>query len=172
MILMRYADDIAVGFEHERTPGASGTICASGSRSSRCRLIRTRPAGSSSAASRQNDELFAGSANRRPSTFLALASSVKATAVGRSLSKEQHGAIARGQRSERSRRNCDGGCTNLPPSKGPGSSKWSEASSPNIAVPTNGPALKAFYYHVTRIWLRTLRRRGDHLPIQRQFRNA
>ena len=29
------------------------------------------------------------------------------------------------------------------------------------AVPTNGPALRAFYYHVTRIWLRTLRRRGQ-----------
>ena len=29
------------------------------------------------------------------------------------------------------------------------------------AVPTNGPALGAFYYHVTRIWLRTLRRRGQ-----------
>src|SRR5215475_10067547 len=29
------------------------------------------------------------------------------------------------------------------------------------AVPTNGRALGAFYYHVTRIWLRTLRRRGQ-----------
>jgi RNA-directed DNA polymerase len=26
------------------------------------------------------------------------------------------------------------------------------------AVPTNGAALKAFYYYVERIWLRTLRR--------------
>ena len=44
MILMRYADDIVAGFEHEADSGASGTICASGSRSSRCRSIRTRPA--------------------------------------------------------------------------------------------------------------------------------
>ena len=29
------------------------------------------------------------------------------------------------------------------------------------AAPTNGPALGAFYYHVTPIWLRTLRRRGE-----------
>jgi RNA-directed DNA polymerase len=29
------------------------------------------------------------------------------------------------------------------------------------AVPTNGPALRAFYYYVKRIWLRTLRRRGQ-----------
>jgi hypothetical protein len=28
-------------------------------------------------------------------------------------------------------------------------------------VPTNGPALRAFSYHVTRIWLRTPRRRGQ-----------
>jgi len=29
------------------------------------------------------------------------------------------------------------------------------------AVPTNGSALEAFYYHVKRIWLRTLRRRSQ-----------
>src|SRR5207237_8955429 len=29
------------------------------------------------------------------------------------------------------------------------------------AVPTNGAALRAFYYYVERIWLRTLRRRGQ-----------
>jgi RNA-directed DNA polymerase len=29
------------------------------------------------------------------------------------------------------------------------------------AVPTNGAALTAFYYHVKRIWLRTLRRRSQ-----------
>jgi len=29
------------------------------------------------------------------------------------------------------------------------------------AVPTNGAALKAFYYYVERIWLRTLRRRSQ-----------
>jgi hypothetical protein len=40
------------------------------------------------------------------------------------------------------------------------------------AVPTNGPALGAFYYHVTRIWLRTLRRRGqkDRFSWQRMHR--
>ena len=29
------------------------------------------------------------------------------------------------------------------------------------AVPTNGAALRAFYYYVERIWLRTLRRRSQ-----------
>jgi hypothetical protein len=42
------------------------------------------------------------------------------------------------------------------------------------AVPTNGSALGAFYHHVTRIWLRTLRRRGqkDRLSWQRMQRLA
>ncbi|WP_143106203.1 hypothetical protein [Bradyrhizobium sp. Gha] len=42
------------------------------------------------------------------------------------------------------------------------------------AVPTNGRALGAFYYHVTRIWLRTLRRRGqkDRFSWQRMHRLA
>jgi Reverse transcriptase (RNA-dependent DNA polymerase) len=42
------------------------------------------------------------------------------------------------------------------------------------AVPTNGPALKAFYYYVMRIWLRTLRRRGqkDRFSWQRMRRLA
>ena len=31
----------------------------------------------------------------------------------------------------------------------------------DYAVPTNGAALTAFYYHVKRIWLRTLRRRSQ-----------
>ena len=30
MIIVRYADDIIVGFQHEATPGASGTRCANG----------------------------------------------------------------------------------------------------------------------------------------------
>ena len=42
------------------------------------------------------------------------------------------------------------------------------------AVPTNGAALKAFYYYVERIWLRTLRRRSqkDRFPWQRMHRLA
>ena len=42
------------------------------------------------------------------------------------------------------------------------------------AVPTNGAALKAFYYYVERIWLRTLRRRSqkDRFSWQRMHRLA
>jgi hypothetical protein len=43
MIIVRYADDTVVGFQHEATPGASRMRCAKGSGSSRCRCIRTRP---------------------------------------------------------------------------------------------------------------------------------
>ena len=42
------------------------------------------------------------------------------------------------------------------------------------AVPTNGAALRAFYYYVERIWLRTLRRRNqkDRFSWQRMHRLA
>ena len=45
MIIVRYADDIVVGFEHEADARRFlGRRCARGWRSSRCRCIRTRPA--------------------------------------------------------------------------------------------------------------------------------
>ena len=45
MIIVRYADDHRASASSTRPmPGASGTRCASGWRSSRCRCIRTRPA--------------------------------------------------------------------------------------------------------------------------------
>jgi retron-type reverse transcriptase len=42
MIIVRYADDFIVTFSVRLTLGGSGTTCANGSRSSRCRSIRTR----------------------------------------------------------------------------------------------------------------------------------
>jgi group II intron reverse transcriptase/maturase len=44
MIMVRYADDIVVPSSMRATPAASGTRCATGCGSSRCRFIRTRPA--------------------------------------------------------------------------------------------------------------------------------
>jgi retron-type reverse transcriptase len=44
MIIVRYADDIVVGFEHETDARRFWDACARGWRSSRCRCIRTRPA--------------------------------------------------------------------------------------------------------------------------------
>jgi hypothetical protein len=44
MIMIRYADDLVVGFQHEATPAASGTRCVTGCGSSRCRFTRIRPA--------------------------------------------------------------------------------------------------------------------------------
>ena len=43
MIIVRYADDFIVGFEHESDAVASSTRCVSGYRSLRCRFIRRRP---------------------------------------------------------------------------------------------------------------------------------
>jgi group II intron reverse transcriptase/maturase len=44
MIIVRYADDLIVGFEHETDALASSTRCVSGYRSLHCRFIRRRPA--------------------------------------------------------------------------------------------------------------------------------
>ena len=45
MIIVRYADDLVLGFQHEGDARRFlATSCASGWRSSRCRCIRTRPA--------------------------------------------------------------------------------------------------------------------------------
>ena len=48
MIIVRYADDVVAGFEHEddarRFLDASSTRCAQGLGSLRYRFIRTRPA--------------------------------------------------------------------------------------------------------------------------------
>jgi hypothetical protein len=131
MILMRYADDIVVGFEHEADARRFWDDMRKRFEELSLSLNpdKTRLIDFGRFAA---EELIAGSENRRPSTFLALPSSVNATAVGSSLLKEQHGGIACGQRSGGSRRNCNGACTNLSPSKGPGSSKWSEASSPTM----------------------------------------
>ena len=43
MIIVRYADDIIVGFEHETDTDDSWMQCASVWRNSRCRFIRKRP---------------------------------------------------------------------------------------------------------------------------------
>jgi len=44
MIVVRYADDLVLGFQHERTLAVFSMRCECGSRSSPCRSIRTRPA--------------------------------------------------------------------------------------------------------------------------------
>ncbi len=44
MIIVRYADDLIVGFGTRRTRGVSWKRCGGGLRSSRCRYIRRRPA--------------------------------------------------------------------------------------------------------------------------------
>ncbi|MGB6438462.1 MAG: reverse transcriptase domain-containing protein, partial [Methyloceanibacter sp.] len=130
MILMRYADDIVVGFQHEADARRFWDDMrkrfeefALSLNPDKTRLIEFGRFAAERRAQR-------GLGKPETFNFSALPSSVNATAVGSSLSKEQHGAIACGQRSGGSRRNCDGACTSRSPSKGLGSSRWSKASSP------------------------------------------
>ncbi len=73
-VIVRYADDLVVGFEQRPTPAVSGTRCAIGCTSFRCRCIRRRPGYSSLAAMRRPGACNTGSANRRPSISWALPS--------------------------------------------------------------------------------------------------
>jgi hypothetical protein len=64
MIVVRYADDIIVGFEHETDARRFRTRCVCGRRSFRCRSIRGRPPVRVSAVMRRRGASSAGSANR------------------------------------------------------------------------------------------------------------
>ena len=148
MILMRYADDIVVGFEHEADARRFWDDMRKRFEEFSLSLNpdKTRMIEFGRFAAERRARRGLG----KPETFnfLGFTFIVNVTAVGSSLSKEQHGAIACGQRSGGSRRNCDGACTNLSPSKGPGSSKWSEASSPTM--PCRPTALH--WEHSTIMW--------------------
>ena len=168
MIIVRYADDIIVGFEHEtdarRFLGcdarAVAGVCAVAS-SGQDPPDRVWPlCGGATASS-------AGSANRRPSTSWASPSSAANRAGEIPASNGRPGATACGRSSRRSRRSCDGACISPFPEQG----KWLRQVVTGYfnyhAVPTNFPALAAFRLHVTDLWRRTLRRRsqkdGSHL---------
>ena len=121
MIIVRYADDIVVGFEHEadarrfwdamreRLRGVRA-VAASGEDPP----DRVRPL--CGGATRDS----AGSANRRPSTSWASPSSAANPAGASSCSSGRPGATACGRSSRRSRRSCDGACTSRSPNRGDG----------------------------------------------------
>jgi hypothetical protein len=129
MILVRHADDIVVGFEHEADARRFWDDMRERFEEFSLSLnpAKTRLIEFGRFAAERRARRGLG----KPETFdfVGFTFIWNAIAVGSSLSKEQHGAIACGQRSGGSRRNCDGACTSLR-ARGPGSSRWSEASSP------------------------------------------
>ena len=160
MIIVRYADDFIVGFQHEEDARRFLERCVSGYRSLRCRFIRRRPGSSSSDDLRRKTASGAGLASRKPSPSWASSSSaakspgeipdqrksrrdrmrVKLQAIKQELRRRMHQSI-------------------------PEQGRWLKQVVTGYfnyhAVPTNGPTLTAFRFHVTNLWRRTLRRRSQ-----------
>jgi RNA-directed DNA polymerase len=174
MILMRYADDIVVGFEHEadarrfwddmrkRFEGFSLSL-----NPDKTRLIEFGRFAAERRARRGlgKPETF----NFLGFTFICERNSRGQFLVKRTTRRDRMRATLRRIKEELRRR------MHEPiPEQGVWLKQVVRGFFAYHAVPTNGPALRAFYYHVTRLWLRTLRRRGqkDRFSWQRMQRLA
>jgi len=174
MILMRYADDIVVGFEHEadarrfwddmrkRFEGFSLSL-----NPDKTRLIEFGRFAAERRARRGlgKPETF----NFLGFTFICERNSRGQFLVKRTTRCDRMRATLRKIKEELRRR------MHEPiPEQGGWLKQVVRGFFAYHAVPTNGPALRAFYYHVTRLWLRTLRRRGqkDRFSWQRMQRLA
>jgi group II intron reverse transcriptase/maturase len=130
MMIVRYADDIVVGFAHE--VDARRFWDAMRKRFEEFALSlhpeKTRLIGS--VAKRWTGAASAGSANRRPSISWASPTSADAHVMASSSLRGNPGVTACGASSRRSRRRCDSGCTSRSPNRGAGWRRLSEAISP------------------------------------------
>ena len=164
MVMVRYADDIVVGFEHradaERLLAAmgrsAGGVCLDAA-SGEDPPDRVRPL--------CRGETASGAGHGKPETFdfLGLHAHLRHNRSGRFLlcrrnaagsdagqaAGDQGGASMR-RRHERDRR-----------AGRHGWGRWSAASSPIMPYPHNTRALSAFRYHVVDLWRRALRRRSQ-----------
>ena len=120
------------------------------------RGIRTRPASSSSAASRPGINGGVALANRRPLPSWASPTFAASPAPGSSCSSGSPGAIGRLLNWVRSGTVCDVACTGHSPSSECGCGRSCRAISP-----TNFRSLTAFLWKVRWLWLRSLRRRSQ-----------
>ena len=160
MIIVRYADDIVVGFEHEADARRFSTEMrerleefALTLHPEKTRLIEF---GRLAAAKPRSG---AGSANRRPSLSWASPSSAAKLAGATSSSSGRSRATACG-------RSCkdQGGTAAANASADPRAGEVAEAGRHRLLRLPRGadqPALTAFRYHVIDLWRRTLRRRSQ-----------
>ena len=160
MIIVRYADDIVVGFEHEADARRFWDAMrkrfeefALSLHPDKTRLIEF---GRHAADRRERSGLG------KPETFNFLGFTFICGRSRRasSSSRGNPGAIACGRSSRRSRRRCDGACTSRSPNRGDGWRKSSEATSPITPCrPTRHSAHSAT--HVTTSGCARCRRRSQ-----------
>ena len=120
MIIVRYADDIIVGFEHE--DDAQRFLDAMRGRLQEFSLSlnpgKTRL--TSLAATQRSDVRSAGSESRRPSRSWGSSTFADNRGGAASSSRGDHAATACRRSSKRSRRSCDGRCIGRFPSRDDG----------------------------------------------------
>ncbi len=131
MMIVRYADDIVVGFAHEvdarRFWDAMRKRFEEFSLSLHPEKTRLIEFGRQAVDRRDQRGL---AANRRPSISWASPTSADVPVMASSSSRGNPGVTACGASSRRSRRKCDGGCTSRSPNRGAGWRRLSEATSP------------------------------------------
>ena len=161
MIIVRYADDIVVGFEHETD--ARRFWDAMRKRLEEFSLLlhpdKTRLIEfGRHAADRRAQRGFG-----KPETFKFLGF---VFICGRS--RKGKFQLQRKTRRDRMRaklkeikESCESGCTNRSPNRGRWLAQIVRGFYNYHAVPTNMPALRAFRYYIERLWVRTLRRRSQ-----------
>src|SRR5215470_13305997 len=115
MIIVRYADDFIIGFQHEHEARRFLDEMRKRLGSLRCRCIPRRPGSSSSDGLRRNAASVAGSASRKPSTSLASPSRAARLDRANSRSNGTPGGIACERSCGRSRGSCAGACTSRSP---------------------------------------------------------
>jgi len=120
MIIVRYADDIIVGFEREADARRFWDVMRErlqefslSLNSEKTRLIEL-------VAMRRTDAPGAGSESRRPSSSWGSSTSAVNLDGASSSSNGEPGVIVCGRSSARSRRSCDGGCISPFPSRDDG----------------------------------------------------
>ena len=138
MIIVRYADDFIVGFQHE---GDARRFLdemrerlqefALSLHPEKTRLIEFGRFAAEPASG-------AGSASRRPSTSWASPSSAARPAAGKFLIQRKTRRDRMRAKLRRSRRRCDGACTSRSPSRGNGWGRWSAATSTTMPCRPTG----------------------------------
>ncbi len=161
MIIVRYAADAIVGFQHEsdarRFLDAMRKRLPEFALSLHLDKTRLIEFGRHAAANRERRGLG------KPETFnfLGFTFVCGKSRLATSWSNGSPGATACGRSCKPSSRTCDRGCTSRYPMQGKWLGQVVTGDFNYHAVPTNSRALTAFRFFVTELWQRTLRRRSQ-----------
>jgi len=161
MVIVRFADDFVVGFEHRQEPSDSSRNSANDSRSLAWSCIPTRHGSSNLAAMRTRIDETAATGNRRASTFWASRTSAGKTRKGwftvlRQTMRQRWQAKVQAVRIELKRRLHD-----PVPEVGAYLRSVVTGHYRYYGVPMNGPALGAFRNAIALTWRWMLRRRSQ-----------